>query len=423
MAQMTLTLTLKGVSNLITSLKTLNKELGLLDRRLDSTANKFLNASNRLALAVQNIKVPSRIPSLRPASGGSGGSGGSNQQNSNRGGFNMLPSDWNLLSAAISGDMKQILVTIGKQVLGSKVLPTIAKNLAKPQSGIGPPVPPSMAAAALAAVTNPITLSVLGLSAIFTGLKLSVDKWTEVAKSQISLYYGAGANSSFAGLKKLGAALNISPEEIGADASRTPGKGKVLKNLLKQLNAMDEEASVYFAEKFGLEKYLNAGIRSMSKKDLDKILDDEGKINPEVIKKTLEFNSAMGDLSNTFNSALLELTPLITLFTGLIQLGKDLAYNPLFKWVMDQYQNRPKGGFAGSDAFGNKDADNGQAKAAKDIRDAAKDFKSGVDKWTKKEGTIGGGNRGKNPFPRGMVWMSNQEYLIQMQENLGAFEF
>jgi len=416
-SQMSLTLRLDGVRNLLAQLNTLNNSLSKLDTNFNKVSNSMLNTVNRLTAAVQSVKnVKITPPSVaRPQASPRNSNSGGGNPNYNVGGKIGL-SNHMLLSSLLSGDIKNIF----KALVKSAIVP-VARQIGASQAakavpgGIGPPVSPDMAMATTLASLGEIGLILLAVVGSLKLIKQIIDSSAEAMRTQRSLYYAAGGNNSYQPIKRLGESLNLDPNDVASEVGSSPGKGNAFIQKLKALRAMSDEQAAYYMGSPGAPSEKWSGIRQMSDADFNSAINDRGGIDKNMLDTIAEYDKAMGDLQKTMTDLKVSMIPLIKVATAIAK-AVNFILNPV---------KMPEGFWNGGkkpEDLKDKSAE-AAARAAKDMKEAAKQFKDGVDGFTGKSGTVGGGKRGSHSLPPGWGYMSNQQYLIDMAENLGAFEF
>jgi hypothetical protein len=414
---MTLTLRLNGVRSLLSQLSILNKNLDKLDSNFAKTGNSMLNTVNRLTAAVQSVKnVRISNPSVarpQPAPRNSNNSGGGGNPNYSAGGKFGL-SNHMLLSSLMSGDLKNI----AKALVKSAIVP-IARSVATNQAaravpgGVGPPVPPDMMISSLLLSLGEIGVVILAIVGTLKLFKEIVDASSAAMRTQRELYYSAGGNDSYQPIKKLGESLNLDPSEVASEVSASPGKGNAFIEKLKALRAMSDEQAAYYMGSAGAPSIKWAGIRQMSDADFNNAISNRGGIEPITLDTIAEYDKSLGDLQKTMTDLKVALVPLIKV-ANLIAKAFNFILNPPHSPI---WQNKIP-----IQDLKDKSAE-ATARAAKDMREAAREFKNGVDGFTNRTGPVGGGRRGSHSMPAGWGYMSNQQYLIDHAENLGAFDF
>jgi len=403
--QMTLNLTLKGVSQMIQSIQALNAALRRLDNGFASAANRISNASTQIQKAVQSLRPP-------PVRSGGGGRGAGRPSNSNNPNINeVVP----FATQGIMGNFQALFASAVARVIGDAFKKWLQNHKLNPQSPSNQNqiAMPINAPSRWASFLSNFRLGILGLAAgvtlLIAGIAIllkSIQSASEAFKSIAHLYYSSGGRESDARrLRNLGASLNIPNDEIASAASGKSGFGYQLIEEIKALRSInDDRAAAQFARSRGLERFLP--VRDLSDSEFKKAIsptgDNDGAFNRFV---SGQFQLSVGQFKLAIENLLISMSPIILLFSHGVQ-NFTLAIN-LFNAGVSLIHQLLSKIFNVADKMDN----------------AANKFNDGIDKFSDKLGTFGGGQRAQNPVPKAWRFYGNQQELIERARDLGAFSF
>lgn len=419
-SEMTLKLTLSGVPQLIQSIQALNRALARLNSQFGQSASAVANMANRVSRAAGNLKQATQRPGR--IGGRSGGQGNNNlqdmfdQQGWASVAFSGFAQAWSIMFAKI---MTRLTVDLANSLYRSS--PANPANAPKFQiqgaNGQTIDVIPANVQSAwnskLAGITTMITKVAIAIAALYAVVQSAVAVikwWGESVKNSVATFWKTGGTAAVAGqLRGIQAALNLDPSSIQNAANAQPGMGRTLVHKLRILRGMkNDELAAYFARAHGLQDFM--GVRDLSEKDFRKAMNEQLNVTPDKRKSIAEFNAALGGLKKTFDDLALGLSPFIRGLTNFLKM-----ITAIVNFIRRTFEDSVIGKIYGMIDKLSQNSD--------DMKDAARDFREGVDKFTEKTGTFGGGNRGNNPIPRSWTWWNYQDQLIGAADAMGAFEF
>ena len=381
MASMTLTLSLKGVGNLIQSIQALNKSLTQLNTTLNNTASKIQGIAN----AIGQIKPPPPPP--RPSRAKNpGGQGGQNSPNTQSNQSQGKGLSWvlNIIPTNVRG-------FAGGIFNAGRIVVTGLKWLSSASMG-----------AVLALGTFTAGLLALGY------LLYSISKSKEVIAERSKLFYSSFGNEKVADVgNKIAKAAGISPDKMAQMAGQTPGGMATIIKYLEILRQQDPRLRGVTAEKLGITDLLP--LTDLSKKSWDEMMNPERKprgYNQPSRTAGAENEAAKGRMSKAWDEYWLNKT-LVGLETG--------VYNSIANFLQPKAVGIPSG-------LEGKKSD----KTADKQMDAANKLNEAADKmivFTDKVGIIGGGNRARGAMPTAWEWFTQQQYMIYQERTMGAFEY
>lgn len=380
MAEMKLTLTLSGVSNLTNSIGKLNAAL----RALNSILNRTAVGIEAVAQKMNNV-ASAGVPKVGSAVTGTGKGSKSKKNPSDE-----SPQDaYSMLFSVFSGAPRNV---------GAKLATNYLRGL-------------NLSTAALFRFATIAGLAYFGLSYFIKGIMMAVDELNyRVSNTYALLNATGGSNANSQSAKNIANALGLDSNKVANDIQNMPGGYREFMYKLEAIRNATGETKRLLANRFAMQDYQNADIFTNSEwSDLQKENKSTDKfrlLGEANTRLNLQWKSAMDTLSETFSTLVIVVKASVVTFVWLAT--RMLAFSNLLgelgakvaMWLKNFFHVKLN------------DAADKLGSASKDLKDAA----IGI-----KEGIYGGGERARGATPT--AWGFNASMMLNNSRNLGAFEY
>ena len=386
MAEMKLTLTLSGVSNLTNAIGKLNDAL----RTLNSIMNRTVVGLEAAVLAMQST-ASSGAPKL--GSVFRGGKGGKGSKTKNTTSEDSPQDAYSMLFSVFSGAPRNVAAKLGTNLLRSL----------------------NVSVASLFKFATIAGVAYFAISELVKAFSAGITVFNSFAASNLSMKYATGSNSANqSAATNIANALGLDPNKVASDIQNTPGGYREFMYKLEAIRNATGETRRLLANRFNMQDY--QAISEFSTSDMNQIknLSSYPESNKAISEANVKLNSmwadSMHELKEAFSGLLLVVKGVIVVIVWLsvtffavfnrIVEYLQVAQNAFEKWFNKLFHGKLNDS---ADKLNN---------ASKELKDAA----IGI-----KEGIYGGGERARGATPT--AWGFNASMMLNNSRNLGAFEY